>query len=786
MNEAETRAELIDPLLAAAGWGVVEGSRIRREFSITPGRLEGGGRRGRALTADYVLTHRNTQLAVVEAKADSAPLTEGVAQAKDYASKLQLRFTYASNGQGVYAIDMLTGEEGPVAAFPTPDDLWARTFAEQNAWRDHFAAIPYADKGGSWQIRFYQDIAVSRALEAIATGRNRILLTLATGTGKTSIAFQILWKLFQARWNLSGEPSHRPRILFLADRNTLADQAFNDFTGFAALEDNALARIEPDALRRKGRVPTNASVFITIFQTFMSGPAVNGRPSPWFGQYPTDFFDFIVIDECHRGGANNESTWRGILDYFAPAVQLGLTATPRRTDNADTYAYFGEPVFTYSLKEGINDGFLTPFRVKQITTTLDDYIYTPDDTVVEGEVEQGRRYTEAEFNRIIEIERRERQRVEILLSQIDPRQKTLVFCATQEHALAIRDLINQRKSSSDPNYCHRVTADDGELGNTWLRAFQDNEKSIPTILTTSQKLSTGVDARNVRNIVLLRPVNSMIEFKQIIGRGTRLYDGKDYFTILDFVKVHHHFSDPEWDGEPLPPPDEAGPERSAPGSTPDPDPHAKEGADDGDNGDAPRRPRLRIRLGDGKERSLQHMLVTSFWHPDGTPMSSQQFIELLYGQLPEFVKDEAELRALWSSPDTRARLLQGLAEKGFGAEQLAEMQAIIAAENSDLFDVLAHVAYALPPVPREARAQQARLYIHSRFSSKQQLFLDFVLQHYVTTGVQELAQEKLAPMLRLRYHNSIADAVADLGRPEEIGQLFAGFQKYLYEPQSSA
>jgi len=779
MNEAETRAELIDPLLTAAGWGVVEGSRIRREFSITPGRIEGGGRRGMPLTADYVLTYRNTRLAVVEAKPDTAPLTEGVAQAKDYAGKLQLRFTYASNGLGVYAIDMASGEEGPVAAFPSPEELWERTFAEENAWRDRFAAIPYPDKGGSWQIRFYQDIAVTRVLEAVATGCNRILLTLATGTGKTSIAFQIIWKLFQARWNLSGEPTRRPCILFLADRNTLADQAFNDFTGFAAFEDNALARLEPDALRKKGRVPTNASVFITIFQTFMSGPVVDCKPSPWFGQYPPDFFDFIVIDECHRGGANNESTWRGILEYFAPAVQLGLTATPRRSDNADTYAYFGEPVFTYSLKEGINDGFLTPFRVKQISTTLDDYVYTPDDTVVEGEVQEGRRYTEAEFNRIIEIERRERQRVEILLSQIDPRQKTLVFCATQEHALAIRDLINQLKSSSDPNYCHRVTADDGELGNTWLRAFQDNEKTIPTILTTSQKLSTGVDARNVRNIVLLRPVNSMIEFKQIIGRGTRLYDGKDYFTILDFVKAHHHFSDPEWDGDPIPP-DDAGPEKPHSKRSPREQPDDDTGTGD-DDSDPARPSKLRIKLGDGKERSLQHMLVTSFWHPDGKPMSSQQFIELLYGQLPEFVKDEAELRRLWSSPDTRSKLLQGLAEKGFGAEQLAEMQAIISAEHSDLFDVLAHVAYALPPIPRETRAQQARLYIHSRFTSKQQLFLDFVLQHYVSSGVQELAQEKLAPLLRIRYQNSIADAVADLGKPEEIGELFAGFQRYLYE-----
>jgi len=777
MNEAETRAELIDPLLTAAGWGVVEGSRIRREFPITPGRIEGGGKRGKALIADYVLQYRNTKLAVLEAKADSLPLTEGVAQAKDYAAKLQIRFTYASNGKGVYAIDMDTGAEFEVAGFPTPQDLWQRTFAGENAWRDRFAAIPYPDKGGSWQIRFYQDIAVTRVLETIASGNHRILLTLATGTGKTSIAFQIIWKLFQARWNLSSQPSRRPRILFLADRNTLADQAFNDFTGFAAFEENALARIEPDVLRKKGRVPTNASVFITIFQTFMSGPAVEGKPSQWFGQYPQDFFDFIVIDECHRGGANNESTWRGILDYFAPAVQLGLTATPRRKDNADTYAYFGEPIYSYSLKEGINDGFLTPFRVKQISTTLDDYIYTPDDTVLEGEVESGRLYTEADFNRKIEIQEREKQRVQILLSQIDQRQKTLVFCSTQIHALAIRDLINQLKSSTNPNYCQRVTADDGELGNTHLKNFQDNEKTVPTILTTSQKLSTGVDARNIRNIAFLRPVNSMIEFKQIIGRGTRLYEGKDYFTILDFVKAYQLFSDPEWDGEPPEPeiidnpPLGEKPEQNL----------EEEDSPPNELDELPKTAKLRIKLGDGKERSIQHMLVTSFWHPDGTPMSSQQFLELLYGKLPEFVKDEAELRELWSSPSTRRKLLQGLEEKGFGAAQLAEMQKIINAENSDLFDVLAHVAYALQPIPREVRAEQARLYIHGKFASKQQLFINFVLQHYVTMGVQELAQEKLTPLLQLRYQNSISDAVADLGKPEEIGLLFSSFQKYLYE-----
>ncbi len=372
------------------------------------------------------------------------------------------------------------------------------------------------------------------------------MLTLATGTGKTFIAFQLAWKLFQAKWSLAGEPTRRPRILFLADRNILADQAYNAFSAF---DEDALVRIKPDEIAKKGRVPKNGSVFFTIFQTFTSGP----NETPNFGDYPPDFFDFIIIDECHRGGAKDESSWRAILDYFAPAVQLGLTATPKRKNNVDTYAYFGEPVYTYSLKDGINDGFLTPFKVRQIATTLDDYVYTPDDRIVDGEVADGKRYREADFNTIIEIREREAYRVKLFMGMIDQSEKTLVFCANQAHALAVRDLVNQVKTSKDPNYCARVTANDGAIGDQKLREFQDNEKTIPTILTTSQKLSTGVDARNVRNIVLMRPVNSMIEFKQIIGRGTRLFDGKDHFTIYDFVKAYEHFNDPEWDGEPLEP-----------------------------------------------------------------------------------------------------------------------------------------------------------------------------------------------------------------------------------------
>lgn len=769
MNEAETRAELIDPALREAGWGVVADSRVRRE-TICPGRIEGAGRRGKPEIADYVLTFRNHKLAVIEAKADDKGPTEGVAQAKAYAAKLQARSAFSTNGRRIYRIDMETGKESYVERYPTPDELWAEVFRTPNEWRDRFAAVPFEERGGTWQTRYYQHNAIEDALEAIAAGKPRILLTLATGTGKTAIAFQIAWALFQSRWNLSRKPERRPRILFLADRNILADQAYNAFSAFS---EDALARIKPDEIRRRGRVPKNASVFFTIFQTFMSGTGPDGQPTPYFGDYPRDFFDFIIIDECHRGGANDESNWRDILEYFAPAVQLGLTATPKRRDNVDTYKYFGEPIYTYSLKDGINDGFLTPFKVKQFATTLDDYVYTPDDMVVEGEIEEGKRYREPQFNRSIEIEERERYRVKLFMDQIDQREKTLVFCATQGHAALVRDLINQMKSSSDPNYCVRVTADDGALGDQFLRTFQDNEKTIPTILTTSQKLSTGVDARNVRNIVLMRPIGTMIEFKQIIGRGTRLFDGKDYFTIYDFVKAYEHFNDPEWDGEPMEP------VVSDP-KKPDEKPEGAGETDDDGDGPKERSKRIKIKLADGKERHIQSMMATTFWSPDGRPMSANQFIEKLFGELPYFFKNEDELRKIWSLPDTRKALLQSLAEKGFGAEQLAEISKMINAEKSDVFDVLAYIAFALAPITRSERVEARKTNILQRYDTKLQSFLDFVLAQYVKQGVEELDQEKLTSLLVLKYQ-SIPDAIDELGGVPLIKDSFVGFQRFLYD-----
>lgn len=762
MNEAETRAEYIDPKLKQAGWGEVDGSRVLREFRITDGRIQAGGTRSKPEIADYILVYKNIKIGVVEAKAEAFGVTEGVMQAKSYAEKLHIDYTFSTNGKEIYEISMKTGGERNIPDFPTPEELWNKTFADWNEWKEKFSNVP---NEGEYGKRYYQEIAINNVLNAVAEEKNRILLTMATGTGKTSVAFQIAWKLFQARWNLKRDGARRPRILFLTDRNILADQAFNAFSAF---DEDAMVRINTFDIRKKGGVPTSGSIYFTIFQTFMSGP----DGAPYFGNYPTDFFDFIIIDECHRGGANDESNWRSILDYFSPAVQLGLTATPKRQDNVDTYRYFGEPVYIYSLKEGVNDGFLTPFKVKRIKTTLDEYIYTADDQIVEGEVEEGKIYEESDFNKIITIKAREAKRVRVLLDEINQNEKTIIFCATQDHALAVRDLINQMTDSNDPKYCVRVTANDGARGEHFLREFQDNEKTIPTILTTSQKLSTGVDARNIRNIVLMRPINSMIEFKQIIGRGTRLFDGKEYFTIYDFVDAYHHFSDPQWDGEPI---DEVIEEKQS----------VQKEIKEPEKSLLPSEPkqetkkRLKIKLRDGKEREIQHMISTSFWGADGKPISIQEFMNALFGAMPEFFKNEEELRKIWSNPTTRKVFLDNIAEKGFGKDELEILQKMIDAEKSDLFDVLAYVSFLTQPISRTQRVEQSKNKILEGLDEKQKEFLDFVLSKYEEKGVEELDEEKLPVLLNLKYL-AIANAEQTLGDVESIRSIFFSFQKNLY------
>ena len=766
MNETDTRAELIDPQLKEAGWGIGD-ARIQREYYINAGEIKVGGIRASKLKADYVLSYRNRKLAVVEAKSDELEVGEGVAQAKSYADKLKLAYTYAANGREIYEIVLKAGNEseGLVSKFPTPDELWDRTFGEINEWKAKFNAIPFENVFNEPHQRYYQEIAVNRVTDAIADGKSRILLTLATGTGKTSIAFQIAWKLFKARWNLQKDGLRAPRILFLADRNILANQAKLDFGSF---KDDALVRILPSQITARGEVPKNGSVFFTIFQTFMSGP----DKKPYFGEYEPDFFDLVIIDECHRGGANNESTWREILNYFKPAVQLGLTATPKRNENTDTYEYFGEPVYTYSLKEGIQDGFLTPFKVKRIQTTIDEYVYTPDDEVIDGEVEEGKVYTEKDFNRNIIIPERERVRVKEMLNVIDRNEKTIVFCANQEHAAVIRDLINQEVKPSNVDYCVRVTANDGAGGEQFLRRFQDNENKIPTILTTSQKLSTGVNARNVRNIVLLRPVDNMIEFKQIIGRGTRLFEGKSYFTIVDFVNASQRFYDDDWDGEPIEPePVIKNPPIVKPPSSPGPEAGPEPVVER----------KLKIKLADGKVREIQTMRSTMFF-VDGKAISAEDFLKRLFNtlNLPEFFGSEAELRRLWANPITRTELLQKLMEHGCGKEDLLKLQEMIAAENSDLFDVLEYISYSRKPISRADRVVNAEQKIYAFLNDKQRTFINFVLGNYIKAGVDELDIDKLSPALISKY-GGVYEAQQELGNVDDIKKVFVEFQQYLYD-----
>ncbi|URQ68683.1 DEAD/DEAH box helicase family protein [SAR86 cluster bacterium] len=759
MNEADTRAELIEPQLQQVGWKTGGDVRVNREV-ICPGEILSSGDRDeeKELKPDFVLTYKNRKIAAIEAKSDEKEVTEGVAQAIKYAKRLDLKYTYAANGKEIYEINMETSKQGLVDSFPSPEELWNKTYNDLNEWELNFDAVPFEDFGGTKQPRYYQELAVNKAVRAIANNQQRILLNLATGTGKTFIAFQIAWKLFQTRWNKERDGKRLPRILFLADRNNLADQAMGDFRAFKG---DSLKRILPKEISKNGTVPKNNSIFFTIFQTFMSG-----EDEPYFGQYEKDFFDFIIIDECHRGGANDEGNWRGILEYFNSAVQLGLTATPKRELNADTYDYFGEPVYKYSLIEGIADGFLTPFRVERMKSSMDTYTYSKDDDVevIDGDPEEGREYQEHEFNRTITIPEREEDRVKRLLDNINTNDKTLIFCADQIHALRVRDMVNQHSTSNDPEYCVRVGADDGEDGDTYLLRFRDNEEIIPTILTSSLKLTTGVDATNVRNIVLMRPVSNMIEFKQILGRGSRLHEGKNYYTLYDFVGAFELFHDPEWEGEPKKPSGGGG--NRPPGISP--------------GGGQEEEEKVEIRLSDGKVRNIVSSKATHFVI-NGKLISAAEFMQNLFNvlKLPEVLEDENKLSEIWSKPETRKELLKKLERHNFKKNDLEDLRTLINAENSDMFDVLQWIAFHKPFISRQERVEQSKGKIYAFLKKNEIEFIDSVLNNYIQSDIDELDDSNLSEILRAKYGN-ISKAQEELGSIERIQEIFFQSQKELF------
>lgn len=773
-TEADTRANYIDPSIARVGW---DSTTIIREFYFTDGRKLAGGIRGKRCYVDYLLYKDNHYLAIIEAKKKDEHPTKGLQQAIDYAEKLKVRYVYSSNGLQTYEFDLSTGQGSYIEKYPSPPELEMRYSGERTDVSRELRNTPF-HLDGSMKPRYYQELAVHSATDAIGKGEKRILLTLATGTGKTFIAFQIVHKLFQSRWNIDSYGSRRPRILFLADRNILADQAINTFNPY----EKDLVKINGEEIRkRNGVVPTNAHIFFAIYQAIAEKENIGG----YYNEYSKDFFDLILIDECHRGSANENGSWRAILDHFESAVHLGLTATPKRTDNVDTYNYFGKPVFVYSLKDGINDGFLTPYRVKRIRTNLDELILTSEDQIIQGEID-GDVYQVTDYDKKIIVDERTDLVAQSLLKHIAPMDKTIIFCENQNHALTMRDMINNHKQIKDKYYCVRVTSDEGKTGRELLEKFQDNDKDIPTILTSSQMLTTGVDARNVRNIVLDRTVGSMVEFKQIVGRGTRVFDGKDYFTIIDFRGATNKFYDEDWDGEPVDVTDEQPDSVKDPIPPYCPDPEINEGKEDEEaeiDGE-PKKPKLKVKLSSNREIKVIDVEVR-YIDEHGRPLSIQEFVDRLVQQLPGLFKSVEDLRNMWADPDQREDLLKQLSQFGFDKEQLATLRKMFEADECDLFDLLAFLAFEQPMATRKTRADAVRkneAYFDHYPRKEAKEFLDFVLHRYEQVGTDELSREMLPTLVELSGLGTTKDVSGAFGgKAINLLQAFKELQKQLYQ-----
>lgn len=820
-SESDTRSKYIDPQLFAQGW---QESQIVRERYFTDGRKLLRNKRGKQCFVDYLLKDFGLNLAIVEAKKYGLPPTEWLEQVKEYGRKLSVRWVYSTNGQEIYEFDLESGLGKFIDRYPTPAELYERYTDECATIRQQILSVPYYIDSNK-RPRYYQDLAITKTLTAIASGKDRTLLTLATGTGKTYIAFQIAFKLLMAKRSRSWF-NRRPRILFLADRNILIEQAMNTFN---PLEKDLLRVTGKEIKKRLGEVPTNANIFFAIYQAIISGSDEDGDASPvilndseeslhqyrdpstplhsaplssfelnqddatwwsnnsseqwgYYTRYDPDFFDLIIIDECHRGGANQEGNWFAILEYFKSAVQVGMTATPKRQDNIDTYGYFGDPVYEYSLKEGINDWFLTPYKVKKVQTNLDELVIDYDVQIIDGEAKKDL-YEIKDFDRSIVVPERIEFISQEILKLIGTHDKTIIFCVDQEHAARVRDAINAHKKVRDPDYCVRVTSNEWEIGRNYLERFQDNDKTIPVILTSSQMLTTWVDAKNVRNIVLLRTIGSMTEFKQIIGRGTRVFDGKDYFTIIDFTGATNLFYDPAWDGEVLA-------EKTEGSDIPDSSFWAEwskveESINndlDSSSDDSGWHKKLRVRLSDSRELKITN-IETRYIGEDGKPLSATEYLESLIGKLPALYQSEEQLRTLRADPKTREELLGQLSQIGIDREQLVTLQQMFDAPESDIFDVLTHLSFSGEIKTREERAtwvwEHTGLWkqTHSLEATE---FLEYLLQYYTKYGSVELIQSKIGEVIKLYNHGSVMDVTKAFGGHESLLGAWKQVQEELF------
>ncbi|HEC1775841.1 DEAD/DEAH box helicase family protein [Campylobacter sp. RKI_CA19_01128] len=762
-SEDDTRVKLIDVKLHTSSWSE---ENIIRNYYFTDGRKLIGNKRGERKFADYLLKFQNNNLAIIEAKKQSKDPLDGLSQGIEYAKILNVAFVYSTNGDKIYEYNLKTSSGEYIEKFPTPNELFARIYGNLKEWQYKLLSqreLYIPQKG----LRYYQKIAVDKVIEALINGKNRILLTLATGTGKTTIAFALCYRLLEARWNKTNQDK-KPKILFLCDRVSLRDQALGEFN---PIEGDCVAVSAQELRKNNGRVPTSANVFFGIYQSLASNSKeqenVNEeQESKFYLQYPKDFFDLIIIDECHRGGANEEGSWAGVLEYFSSATHLGLTATPKKSDNVDTYRYFGESIYEYSLKDGIEDGFLTPYKVKRVTTTLSEgYVYNPDD-IIEGELEKGF-YKINEFERNIHLPQYNDFLAKEILKLINPMDKTIIFCANQAHASEVKRAIDKFKSVKRDDYCVRVTSDEGKIGLEYLKQFQDNDKSYPVILTSSKMLTTGVDARNVRNIVLLANIGSIIEFKQIIGRGTRVYEGKDFFTILDFTGVTRLFYDPKWDGEQIK--DEEKTEVKT----------IQNKREQSKPKEATKQKEVTVHLKGTKLKVLD--ITTSYIGDSDKPLSTKEFLEFLVGKLAEFYDDETRLREIWSSQASRKEFLQKLEKDRISEQVLEELTVIFEQKDCDVYDVLAHLSFNSEIKTRHERVLNVKNSTFlKRFQKEKALKLvEFLLDRYQEYGIKDF-DSGLKTLIDLSSLGSVKELVSEFEGMENLKQCIDDLQREIY------
>ena len=770
-NEADTCRKFVVPLLQRAGWDT-EPHAVAEQRSITDGRIVPVGRgflRKPPKRADYLLNYtRDMRLAVVEAKAFYRSAQDGVQQARDYAEMLGLKFAYATNGKEIIEIDYFAGTEIQRPDFPSPQELLARYQAGSGlapGVATQRVLEPY-NLTANKAPRYYQHIAIERSVQAIQEGSRRLLLTLATGTGKTTVAFQLCWKLWITRWNRTGE-HRKPKILYLADRNILIDDPMaKDFAPFG----DARHKIE------SGEVVKGREIYFAIYQAL----AEDERREGVFRQYAPDFFDLIIVDECHRGSARDDSAWRTILEYFSPAVQLGMTATPLREESRDTYLYFGNPLYQYTLRQGIEDGFLAPYRVHRVVTDWDAAGWRPNAGDVDryGRVIPDDEYQTQDFERVVALRARTQaiaRHLSDFLKKTDRFAKTIVFCVDQDHASEMRAaLVNLNSDivAQYPDYVCRVTADEGGIGKGHLSRFQDVETRTPAILTTSQLLTTGVDAPTCKNVVLARVVGSMSEFKQIIGRGTRVRDdyNKLWFNIIDYTgSATRLFADSAFDGEPAlltqEEIDSAGlpiAEVATLAAEEEVSPPAEDAATFGEVIEPPADERRKFYF-DGGQVSIAAHLVYEL-DPDGKQLRVVRYAEYAAEKLRAIVPSAPELRKRWAVPEQRAEIIDALAQRGISFEELA---AATGQPEADPFDLLCHLAFNAPLRTRRERAQRLkseRKDFWDRFGSEARTVLEELLDKYAEHGD---AQFVLPDVLRV-------PPISGHGQPAEIIQLFGG------------